>query len=173
MDQQSTRNRRSSSSDVQSIARHDGSQSGNSHRGHSYLPLRGCHCLRRRAALPLYATAAGSMMVVEESSPRRYQTIDTIQTAAGGHTLVIDSQTHKVYVVCSRFRGAQISDSNHFPVHRFNDALRDCDHLTMASDRFVPFSFTKPIGWHKCKLATDACRASSKDEDSRVSRFSS
>lgn len=54
------------------------------------------------------ANSAGSMTVVEEISPRSYRAIDTIQTAAGGHTLAIDPQTHKVYVVCSRFRGAQV-----------------------------------------------------------------
>ncbi len=54
------------------------------------------------------ANSAGSMTVVEESSSRMYRAIDTIQTAAGGHTLAVDPQTHRVYVVCSGFRGAQV-----------------------------------------------------------------
>ncbi len=54
------------------------------------------------------ANSAGSMTVVEESSPRVYRAIETIRTAAGGHTLAIDPQTHKVYVVCSRIRGAEV-----------------------------------------------------------------
>ncbi len=54
------------------------------------------------------ANSAGSMTVVEESSPRMYRAIDTIQTAVGGHTLAVDPKTHKVYVVCSGVRGAQI-----------------------------------------------------------------
>ena len=53
------------------------------------------------------ANSAGSMTVVEESSPRVYRVIDTVRTAAGGHTLAVDLHSHKVYVVCSRIRGAQ------------------------------------------------------------------
>ena len=54
------------------------------------------------------ANSAGTMTVVEESSPRVYRVIDTVQTAAGGHTLAVDLYSHKVYVVCSRIRGAQV-----------------------------------------------------------------
>ena len=54
------------------------------------------------------ANSAGSMTVIQQSEHGTYRVIDTVQTRAGGHTLAVDAETHRVYVVCSRLRGAQI-----------------------------------------------------------------
>jgi DNA-binding beta-propeller fold protein YncE len=54
------------------------------------------------------ANSAGSMTVIGQSTKGTYEVLDTVRTRAGGHTLAVDSNTHRVYVICSRLRGAQI-----------------------------------------------------------------
>ncbi len=54
------------------------------------------------------ANSAGSMTVIEQSDQGTYRVLDTVHTRAGGHTLAIDPETHRVYVICSRLRGAEI-----------------------------------------------------------------
>lgn len=54
------------------------------------------------------ANSAGSMTVIGQSTQGAYEVLDTVQTRAGGHTLAVDPTTHRVYVICSRLRGAQI-----------------------------------------------------------------
>jgi DNA-binding beta-propeller fold protein YncE len=45
------------------------------------------------------ANAFGSMTIIQQESPDDYRVIDTLATAFGGHTLVVDPVTHRVYVV--------------------------------------------------------------------------
>lgn len=54
------------------------------------------------------ANSMGSMTVIEQSEQGTYRVLDTVRTLAGGHTLAVDPDTHRVYVVCSRLRGAQV-----------------------------------------------------------------
>lgn len=54
------------------------------------------------------ANSAGSMTVVQQTLEGSYRVLETVRTAAGGHTLAVDPRTHRVYIVCSGLRSARI-----------------------------------------------------------------
>lgn len=54
------------------------------------------------------ANSAGSMTVIGRSGQGSYSVLETVPTRAGGHTLAIDADTHKVYVICSGLHGAKV-----------------------------------------------------------------
>ena len=63
-----------------------------------------------RSAAPVYtANGSGSMTVIERQAKGLYKVAETVRTRPGGHTLAVDPQTHRVYVICSGLHDAHIA----------------------------------------------------------------
>jgi hypothetical protein len=45
----------------------------------------------------------GTLTVVREVTPAKFEVIDTVQTQKGARTMVLDPQTHNVYLVTADF----------------------------------------------------------------------
>ena len=48
------------------------------------------------------------MTVIAQDDAGGYAVVDTVQTRAGEHTLAVDPETHRVYVVCSGLQSASV-----------------------------------------------------------------
>ncbi len=56
-----------------------------------------------------YTANAATMTVIQQTGSAEYAVLDTVRTKAGGHTLAVDSATHRVYVISSGLRGGLIA----------------------------------------------------------------
>jgi DNA-binding beta-propeller fold protein YncE len=54
----------------------------------------------------------GSITIIKESSPDKYDVIDTVKTKAGARTIAIDTKTHQVYTVTADQAPAPVGDNS-------------------------------------------------------------